>query len=262
MLVDIGINLTNNRFDKDRADVIARAKQAQVHQLIVTGTCQKTSKQALTLCQQYPETLTCTAGVHPHDADNVSADYLAELTTLAQSPYVKAIGECGLDFNRNFSTPENQQRVFSEQIALAAKLSMPLFLHQRDAFEPWLNLLIPYLDKVPALISHCFTGDKAQLIKCLDHGMYIGITGWLCDKKRGQDLRDIVKYIPLERLMVETDGPYLTPQNIRPKPKSSRNEPAYLPFVVEMLAQCTGYSTAEISQHSTQNARKVFTLND
>ncbi len=183
MLVDIAINLTNNRFDKDRADVSHRAKQAQVHQLIVTGTCQKTSKQALTLCQQYPEILTCTAGSSPHDADNVSADYLAELTTLAQSPYVKAIGECGLDFNRNFSTPENQQRVFSEQIALAAKLSMPLFLHQRDAFEPWLNLLIPYLDKVPALISHCFTGDKAQLIKCLDHhGMYIGITGWLCDK--------------------------------------------------------------------------------
>lgn len=261
MLVDIGINLTNNRFDKDRTEVISRAKQAQVNKLIVTGTCQKTSRQALSLCQQFPEILTCTAGVHPHDADNVSVDYLSELTTLAQSPFVKAIGECGLDFNRNFSTPENQQRVFHEQIELAAQLSMPLFLHQRDAFEPWLATLEPYIDKVPALVSHCFTGDKAQLIACLDRGMYIGVTGWLCDKKRGQDLRDIVKYIPLERLMVETDGPYLTPQNIRPKPKSSRNEPAYLPFVVEMLAQCTGYSIADISQQSTKNANKVFQLN-
>ena len=262
MLVDIGINLTNNRFDKDRAEVIARAKQAQVNQLIITGTCQKTSVQALTLCQQFPEILTCTAGVHPHDADNVSADYLVQLTALAQSPFVKAIGECGLDFNRNFSTPENQQRVFLEQIQLAVQLSMPLFLHQRDAFEPWLAILEPYINSIPALVSHCFTGDKAQLMACLDRGMYIGITGWLCDKKRGQALRDIVKYIPLERLMVETDGPYLTPQNIRPKPKSSRNEPAYLPFIVDMLAQCTHYSIAEISEHSRQNAAKVFQLND
>jgi len=262
VLADIGINLTNQRFDKDRDEVITRAKIAGIKQLIVTGTSEECSHQALTLCERYPEILSCTAGVHPHDADNVSEQYLLKLTELAQHSQVKAIGECGLDFNRNFSTPDNQLRVFQEQVALAQQLSMPLFLHQRDAFEPWLATLKPFVEKVPAMISHCFTGNKAELLACLDHNMYIGITGWLCDKKRGQILRDIVKYIPLNRLLIETDGPYLTPQNIRPKPKSSRNEPAYLPYIVDMLAECTSYTVDEISEYSYENTLEVFQLNE
>ncbi|MGJ8692850.1 MAG: TatD family hydrolase [Thalassotalea sp.] len=262
MLADIGVNLTNARFDKDRPLVIENAIQAGVTRLLLTGTCVSTSQQALQLAQQYPSNLACTAGVHPHDADNVSDDYLTQLKLLAESTHVKAIGECGLDFNRNFSTPDNQRRVFQQQVELAETLAMPLFLHQRDAFEDWLAILGPAIGKVPAMVSHCFTGNKTQLLRCLDLGMYIGITGWLCDKKRGQELRDIVKYIPLDRLMVETDAPYLTPQNIRPKPKSSRNEPAYLPFVVEMLAQCTPYSVEEISASSFHNTCKVFSLDE
>ena len=262
MLVDIGVNLTNSRFDKDRDQVIQNALAAAVNRILITGTCQASSESALLLCQQYPELLACTAGVHPHDADNVSVNYLHQLTQLAKSSHVKAIGECGLDFNRNFSTPENQLNVFQQQVELAATLSLPLFLHQRDAFEPWLQILSPFVNKVPAMVTHCFTGDKQQLITCLDHGMYVGITGWLCDKKRGQELRDIVKYIPLDRLMIETDAPFLTPQNISPKPKSSRNEPAYLAYIVEMLAQCTQYSIDQISQHSYQNACRVFKLNE
>lgn len=262
MLADIGINLTNNRFDKDRDDVILRAKNAGVSKLIITGTSEESSEQALQLCQRNPHMLSCTAGIHPHDADNASEHYIFALKELAKQPQVKAIGECGLDFNRNFSTPENQERVFHAQVELAQALSLPLFLHQRDAFIPWLNILKPYVEKVPAMVAHCFTGKKSELVACLDHDMYIGITGWLCDKKRGQTLRDIVKYIPLNRLMIETDGPYLTPQNIRPKPKSSRNEPAYLSYIVDMLAECTSYTVDDIHEYSYQNSIEVFQLHD
>ena len=193
-MIDIGVNLTNSRFDKDRELVIARAKQQGVEQILITGTNVNESIKALALCkhyqQQFPNTLFATAGIHPHDADGVCPDYLSELQKLADQPYIKAIGECGLDFNRNFSTPEQQLKVFKEQIKLAKELSMPLFLHQRDAFEPWFALLKPYADQVPAMVSHCFTGNKKELEKCVDIGMFIGITGWICDERRGQALQD------------------------------------------------------------------------
>ncbi len=261
-LIDIGVNLTNKRFDKDHEAVICRAKAENLSSLLITGTSVEESQKALALCQQYqktfPEYLYCTAGVHPHDADHVSSDYLEQLKELAGHNEVKAIGECGLDFNRNFSTPAQQQRVFSEQVSLAAELQMPLFLHQRDAFEPWFTTLKPYLGKVPAMVSHCFTGSKKELIRCLDADMFIGITGWLCDERRGQELRDIVSLIPLNRLLIETDAPYLTPRTIRPKPKSSRNEPSYLPFIVKEIASITGLDPKEIACQTSVNAKKVF----
>jgi len=257
-VIDIGVNLTNSRFDKDREDVIERGKLAGIKGMLVTGTNVIESQQALALCKQFPNFLSCTAGVHPHDADNVSPDYLQQLRKLASSPQVKAVGECGLDFNRNFSTPENQHRVFQEQVQLASELSLPLFLHQRDAFDTWLEVLTPYVNKVPSMVSHCFTGNLAQLKHCLSLGMYIGITGWVCDERRGQELRDIVKHIPLERLMIETDAPYLTPRTIRPKPKSSRNEPSYLTYVVQTLAVQMSCSEEEIISHSYQNSKEIF----
>ena len=259
-MIDIGVNFTNKRFDKDRSDIIQRAKKNKVSGFLVTGTNIEESKKALDLCQQFPNYLNCTAGVHPHDADHVSANYLEKITELARHHQVKAIGECGLDFNRNFSAPEQQLKVFQQQIDLAVVLKLPLFLHQREAFEPWLELLKPALGKVPAMVSHCFTGNKKELERCLAADMYIGITGWLCDERRGQELRDIIKYIPLNRLMIETDAPYLTPRNIRPKPKSSRNEPSYLPYVVQTYAELTGLSSEIIIQQSSINAQKVFDL--
>jgi len=259
-LIDIGVNFTNKRFDKDRTAVIERAKNKGINAFLVTGTNISESQKALTLCQQFPEYLSCTAGVHPHDADHVSADYLEKLAALAGDIQVKAIGECGLDFNRNFSAPEQQIKVFQQQIDLAIELDMPLFLHQRDAFEPWLSLLKPAFDKVPAMVAHCFTGNEKELKTCLAADMYIGITGWLCDERRGQELRDIIQHIPLNRLMLETDAPYLTPRTIRPKPKSSRNEPSYLPYVVKSYAEITGISPQEIIEQSTANAQRVFNL--
>lgn len=261
-LIDIGVNLTNKRFDKDREDVILRAQSAALSGLLITGTSVEESKKALALCQQFqsdfPNFLYSTAGVHPHDADHVPVDYIEQLRLLARQPQVKAIGECGLDFNRNFSAPAQQQRVFSEQVSLAAELQLPLFLHQRDAFKPWFATLAPYLGKVPAMVSHCFTGTKDELTQCLAADMYIGITGWLCDERRGQTLRDIVSLIPLNRLLIETDAPYLTPRTIRPKPKSSRNEPSYLTFVVKEIATITGLDQEEIAWQTSLNSEQVF----
>jgi TatD DNase family protein len=261
-LIDIGVNLTNKRFDKDREELICRAQTANISGLLITGTSVEESKKALALCQQYqqkfPDYLYCTAGVHPHDADHVSNDYLDQLKQIAKHKQVKAIGECGLDFNRNFSAPAQQQKIFSEQVAVAAELNMPLFLHQRDAFEPWFSTLSPYISKVPAMVSHCFTGSKEELTQCLSADMYIGITGWLCDERRGQNLRDIVSLIPLNRLLIETDAPYLTPRSIRPKPKSSRNEPSYLPFIVKEIASITGIDPKEIACQTSLNAKKLF----
>lgn len=263
-MIDIGVNLTNKRFDKDRDDIILRAQTASLRNLLITGTSVEESKKALALCKQYqntfPDYLYCTAGVHPHDADNVSNDYLDKLQALASQEQVKAIGECGLDFNRNFSAPAQQQKVFTEQVALADKLAMPLFLHQRDAFDPWFATLSPYIGKIPAMVSHCFTGTKDELKQCLAADMYIGITGWLCDERRGQVLRDIVKLIPINRLLIETDAPYLTPRTIRPKPKSSRNEPSYLPYIVKEIATITGLDQEEIARQTSLNAKEVFNL--
>jgi TatD DNase family protein len=264
-LIDIGVNLTNKRFDKDRLEVIFRAKDSNINQLLITGTNVRESTQAVLLCQQYheqfPDTLYSTAGIHPHDADQASNNFIEQLTDLAKNPFVKAIGECGLDFNRNFSSPERQVDIFSKQIALAAQLNMPLFLHQRDAFTPWFEQLKPYFDRIPSMISHCFTGNKEELLQCIDAGMYIGITGWLCDERRGQELQEIVKYIPLDKLLIETDAPYLTPRNIRPRPKSSRNEPSYLPYVVNKLAEIIGVDQKEIACQTSINAHKAFNLN-
>ncbi len=263
-MIDIGVNLTNKRFDKDRDELILRAKNQGVEKLLITGTSVYESQQALVLCQYYqqkfPNTLFSTAGVHPHDADGVSDDYLAQLIQLTKQAHVRAIGECGLDFNRNFSEPEQQLKVFKEQISLAAELDMPLFLHQRDAFYPWFAALKPFIHRIPAMVAHCFTGNKVELEQCIAANMYIGITGWLCDERRGRDLQNIIKLIPLNRLLIETDAPYLTPRTIRPRPKSSRNEPSYLPYIVQKIADITAIDANEIAYQTSINADKAFNL--
>lgn len=256
------MNLTNSRFDKDVNDIILRAQEKNIEHLLVTGTNIAESHKALVLCNHHLDYLSCTAGVHPHDADNVSDDYLDILEALAKQPAVKAIGECGLDFNRNFSTPLNQRRVFKEQVELAQQLQLPLFLHQRDAFKDWFDILTPHIMHIPFMVSHCFTGTAEELRLCLEANMYIGITGWLCDERRGQDLRNIISQIPLNRLMIETDAPYLTPRTIRPKPKSSRNEPSYLPYIVQEIAKLTDYSEQEIIEQTTRNSKNVFGLRE
>lgn len=257
-MIDIGINLTNKRFDKDRQLVIENAKLAGIKGLIITGTNLQESAQALTLAQTDPDFLYCTAGIHPHDASSFDENSLNQLRILASNQNVKAIGECGLDFNRNFSTPKEQEIAFVQQLELAVELQLPVFMHERDASERFTALLTPYLPQLPNAVLHCFTGSKADLLHYIDLGLHIGITGWICDERRGTELLDIVKYIPDNRLMIETDAPYLLPRSMRPKPKSSRNEPKYLPYIAQAIANARQQSLDTLIDQTTKNSQCFF----
>ncbi|MFE8045885.1 3'-5' ssDNA/RNA exonuclease TatD [Brenneria goodwinii] len=259
-MFDIGVNLTSSQFAKDRERVVARAKQVGVSGMLVTGTNIQESRRALALTAEYPDYCWATAGVHPHDASQWDASAAEQLYSLAQSDAVVAIGECGLDFNRNFSSPEQQERAFSAQLALAAELSMPVFLHCREAHSRFIALLIPWLDKLPAAVVHCFTGDRRELDECLALGLMIGITGWVCDERRGLALRSLLKHIPCDRLLLETDAPYLLPRDLSPKPASRRNESCFLPHIVSQIAAWREEDAVWLGRKTEENARRVFRL--
>lgn len=256
--IDIGVNLTNKRFRNDLDAVIARARAVGVVQQIVTGTSVDASLKAAGLAKTHG--LRSTAGVHPHDAKSLNSQGLQTIAALAERPEVVAIGECGLDYDRDFSPRPKQREAFAEQLDLAVQLGLPVFLHERAAHADFVEILRPRMAKLPAAIVHCFTTDAPTLAAYLDLGAYIGITGWICDDRRGGDLQACVKDIPLDRVLVETDAPYLTPRDMRPKPKGGRNEPAFLPHVGAEVARRMGIDVAQLAAVSTANARTVFGL--
>ena len=253
-LFDIGVNLTNNRFNDDLDEVIQRARDAGVAGLLVTGTSEEESRAALEICSSFPGYSWCTAGVHPHDAAQVSASFIDTLRHLASHSAVKAIGECGLDFNRNFSPADAQISVFKQHIALASELELPLFLHERDAWETQMDILSG-ASKLNG-VAHCFTGTTEQMQGYLSLGLYIGITGWLCDPKRGESLREAIVHLPLDKLLIETDAPYLTPKTLPVKIR--RNEPCYLPHIAETIAELKQVSVQTIAEASSANAERLF----
>lgn len=262
-LIDIGVNLTNPSFADKHQAILERAVAAGVVQMMVTGTSLEGSEQALELCQQLDESaqrLFSTAGVHPHDASSWSADSSRQLRALLEQPRVQAVGECGLDFNRDFSPRPQQEKALEEQLALAVELQMPVFLHERDASERLLAILKEFRDRLPAAVVHCFTGERAALFGYLDLDLHIGITGWICDERRGTHLHPLVSSIPQGRLMLESDAPYLLPRSLRPKPKSGRNEPAFLTEVLREVALHRGESPEQLAAHSTASARAFFNL--
>lgn len=259
-LIDIGVNLTNSKFSNRLDEVLARAQQAQVNTLIVTGTSVEASEAAQALCMQYPDRLYFTAGVHPHDASQFQTDSYQRLNELAQHPRCVAIGETGLDFNRNFSTPEQQVSAFERQIELAVELKKPMFLHEREAFKQQSAILKAYRDDLADVVIHCFTGDQEALFGYLDLDCYIGITGWVCDERRGLTLQQLVSNIPAQRLMLETDAPYLLPRNMQPKPKDRNNEPAYLPWVLKQMSQSLNQDELSLAQQTYDNTRRFFRL--
>ncbi|WP_394213097.1 3'-5' ssDNA/RNA exonuclease TatD [Enterovibrio calviensis] len=259
-MIDIGVNLTSSRFDKDRDDVVARAKEAGVTAMLLTGTDLESSPQAAALAAQYSDFAYSTAGVHPHDAKTVEDMALPTIRELASLPHVVAIGECGLDFNRDFSPRPQQEAVFEAHLRLAAELNMPVFLHCRDAHERFMAILTPWLPQLPGAVLHCFTGSEQELRECLEAGLYIGITGWVCDERRGEALRAIVPLIPDDRLMIETDAPYLQPRDLKPKSKSSRNEPCYLPHIASVIAVLRQQDTEQLITQSVENTRRLFKL--
>lgn len=256
-MFDIGLNLTSSQFAKDRDEVVARAFAAGVKGLLLTGTNLQESEHAQQLAQGF-ERCWSTAGLHPHDSSHWTDESAASLYALAKTPEVVVIGECGLDFNRNFSTPAEQERAFTAQLALAAELGMPVFMHCRDAHERFLALLEPWLDKLPGAVLHCFTGSRQEAVDCLNRGLYLGITGWVCDERRGLELRELLPVIPADRLLVETDAPYLLPRDMRPKPASRRNEPAYLGHIVEQIAHWRGEALPWLDAQTDENVRRLF----
>jgi TatD DNase family protein len=263
-LIDIGVNLVHRSFHDDRDAVLARAQAQGVAQLVVTGTSVAASREAVALSARHPGVLFATAGVHPHDAARCDAAALAELRALAQRPEVVAVGECGLDFNRNFSPRPVQEAIFAAQIELGIEVGKPLFLHERDAHETLLTILDRHRAgdgkfPIPAVV-HCFTGGARALCDYLSRGFYIGITGWICDERRGRELQELIRQVPLDRLMLETDAPFLMPRDLQPKLAAGRNEPATLAHIARTIARLIDRPFAELCTVTTQNARRFFRL--
>jgi TatD DNase family protein len=262
-LIDIGVNLTNPSFDDKHQAVLDRAYAAGVHQLVLTGTSVDGSEQALELCVNLDESgqrLFSTAGIHPHCASDWNDDSAQRLRGLLSESRVRAVGECGLDFNRDFSPRPQQEKVLEEHLALAVELKLPVFLHERDANQRLLDILKGYRDHLSAAVVHCFTGEQQALFGYLDLDLHIGITGWICDERRGTHLHPLVREIPRGRLMLESDAPYLLPRTLRPKPKHGRNEPAYLTEVLREVALHRNESMEDLARHSTACSRAFFGL--
>lgn len=252
-LIDAGVNLTNHQFDGLHDNIIARANAANVTNMLLIGCDLQSSQDVLTLAKKYR--YYATAGVHPHDAKSADEHFIEKLSSLLQHPEVVAVGECGLDYNRDFSPRNTQREVFSKQLDLAKKQNKPVYLHERDASKDMLAILKEH--SVNGVL-HCFTGDKNALDSYLNQGLYIGITGWVCDERRGKELQQLIPDIPLERLLIETDAPFLIPRTISPKPKSRRNEPSYLAYVCDTIATLKKLSFDDVAKQTTANFEQLF----
>jgi TatD DNase family protein len=259
-LIDIGVNLTHDSFDRDRAEVLERAAAAGVVQMIITGSSGASTGAALALARSAPGRLFATAGVHPHHATELDAALLADLEELARAPEVVAIGECGLDYFRDFSPRDVQRSAFARQLELATRIGKPVFLHQRDAHEDFLAILREHRSGLVDGVAHCFTGAADHADAYLELGVAIGITGWISDERRGTHLPAIVRRIPSHRLVLETDAPYLLPRDMRPRPHSGRNEPAFLPHVAQAVAHARGISLEDLAASATAATRALFRL--
>lgn len=259
-LVDIGANLTASAFSHDVHQVIAEAYAAGVGKMVLTGSDVEESGTAAQLAKQYPNQLYSTAGIHPHLAKSFNENSIAQIRALLELPQVVAIGETGLDYNRNYSEPAQQKISFEAHLQLAAETKQPMFLHQRDAHEDFMALLSQYRQDLGEVVVHCFTGEENELDDYLALDCHIGITGWICDERRGHHLRDFVAKIPATRLMIETDAPYLLPRDLKPKPKSRRNEPKYLPHICNVLAECRQTEAALLAKQTSATATAFFNL--
>jgi TatD DNase family protein len=257
-LVDIGLNLAHDSFDHDRDDVVAHAVAAGVTRMVITGSTLESTRAAIELVRSNPGRYRATAGIHPHHAGEFADTDAPRLRELLMRPEVGAAGECGLDYFRNFSSHDDQERVFRLQLELAADIGKPVFLHQRDGHDAFVRILRDYLPRLAGGVAHCFTGDTRELHVYLDLGLSIGVTGWICDERRGQHLRDLVRLIPLDRLMIETDAPYLLPRDLHPKPTHRRNEPKFLPHILRTIAACRGEPPATVAAATTANAVRFF----
>jgi TatD DNase family protein len=257
-LVDIGINLAHDSFDADRDSMIERAERVGVRRMIITGSSLASTRTAIDFVRRDPQRFRCTAGVHPHHASDLDAAAANELSELARASEVVAVGECGLDYFRNLSPREAQLDAFRRQLELAAALRKPVFLHERDAHDDFLGMLREFRPRLVGGVAHCFTAGRDEARAYLDLDLYVGVTGWICDERRGQQLREAVRHIPIDRLLIETDAPYLLPRDLEPMPRHRRNEPMYLPHVLDAIARARGESPAALGAATTRNAAALF----
>ena len=261
-LIDIGCNLTHDSFDSDREKVLELAQQAGVAQMIVTGASDEGSQAALGLAREYPGILFATAGVHPHKASDFTEETEARLRSLTAEEEVVAVGETGLDYFRDFSPRDIQRDVFRRQLAIGEDSGLPLFLHMRDAHDDFHAILRENRDRLNDIVVHCFTGNQQELHDYLDLDCHIGITGWICDERRGTHMKEFLRDIPADRLMIETDAPYLKPRNLRPRVKSHRNEPRWLPWILGTLAAARNEHPEDLARQTTANARRFFRISE
>jgi len=259
-MIDIGANLTHDSFDKDRDEVIKNAQLVGVETFIITGSDVSCSQKAKALAHEYTDCCYATAGIHPHHASDFNGETQEQLQELLSDEKVVAVGETGLDYFRDFSPRAAQIFSFEQHIQLAIENEMPLFLHQREAHSDFGPILKAHRDELTNVVVHCFTDNEKALFDYLDLDCYIGITGWICDERRGQHLIDLVKNIPSNRLLIETDAPYLIPRNLSPKPKTRRNEPKYLPHIAEFVSQHYPMDLAELLATTVSNSKKFFQI--
>lgn len=263
-LVDIAGNMTNKAFREDLPSVLTRARDAGVSGLVIAGVSTTTSRRGWEIAASGTRScppgldVVATSGIHPHHASQASAEALYEIADIAKRERVVAVGECGLDYNRDFSPRDAQRRAFEAQLEIASALKKPVYLHERDAHEDFTSILARWRPKLVAGVVHCFTGQRATLTRYLDMDLHVGFTGWICDERRGTHLTDLVRLVPRGRLMVETDAPYILPRDMSPKPKSGRNEPAFVVHVAKTVARHRRESFEELAEHTTRTARELF----
>ncbi len=257
--IDIGANLTSKKFSKDLEIVLAESVAAGLSHIVLTGSSEKNSVESSRICERHPGFLYSTAGIHPHDASAYDPLRTAKtLEGLYGLDHVVAVGECGLDFNRDFSPRDKQRDCFAAHLELASNNGLPLFLHERDAFDTFYSMMKETRCRISRGVVHCFTGSLANAKAYLDLDLHLGITGWICDERRGKHLRDVVKEIPVNRLMLETDCPYLAPRDYRPR--INRNEPKYLPHILKTVAQCRGEPVEELAAEVLKTTKSFFEI--
>ncbi len=260
-LIDIGVNLTNKKFADDIPAVLDSAWEYYLESMILTGTTLQGSTTSLDIVKQYdnPQKLRLysTAGIHPHYSSGYGYRAHQELTKLLKDPKVVAVGECGLDYNRMFCKKEIQLKCFHAHMKLAKECNKPLFLHERDAHDDFCEIIRNY--QPAKMVVHCYTGNRKQAEEYVQLGAYIGITGWICDQRRNADLLDALKSIPVERLMIETDAPFLLP-HYDPVTKITRNEPSYLSYVAKRLSQELQMPYDKLCEQLRINTKQFFQL--
>lgn len=257
-MIDIGANLTNPIFTDRISLILEESIKHNLSDIIITGTSLEKSKKAEEICSKYSNEslkLYFTCGIHPHSAHEYSNKNIAGLFKEISKNSI-AIGECGLDYNRMFSTKKEQQEIFLSQLSLSQELSKPLFLHCRDSYDDFFSILKSFNNTFG--VVHCFTGNRQQAKQILDLGYYIGITGWITDNKRNADLLSALNYIPIDRLLIETDCPYLIPKNMPNWKKIKHSLPSHLPYIIEYVSMIKKISYDAIVDITKKNTQLLF----